>query len=229
MDSGNPKYALVVAGGSGTRMGTDVPKQFITIGAKPILMYTLQRFADFSEDLQIVLVLPLSQIPEWEKLVKEYSFHIKVTIVAGGSTRFQSVKNGLDSIPASEGLVAIHDGVRPFVTKSIIERSYNSAAQFGSGISSVALKDSIRYVNKDINRSEDRSKFRLIQTPQAFRLSLIKKAFLTKESPDFTDDASVLEHAGSPIHLVEGSYENIKVTTPGDLLISEAILKNFTY
>jgi 2-C-methyl-D-erythritol 4-phosphate cytidylyltransferase len=229
MDSGKSKYALIVAGGSGTRIGTDVPKQFIPLGSKPILMYTIQRFADYSKDLQIILVLPSSQIPEWEKLTKEYSFSIKVKIVAGGATRFQSVKNGLDSIPEPEGLVAIHDGVRPFVNRAIIDNSFLSASKFGCGISSVALKDSIRYVNKDINRSEDRGKFRLIQTPQTFQLSLIKKAFLTKESADFTDDASVLEHSGNSIHLIEGAYENIKITTPEDLVISEAILKNFTY
>lgn len=229
MDSAKPKYALIVAGGSGTRMGAGVPKQFISLGSKPIIMHTIQRFADFSKDLQIILVLPSSQIPEWEKLVKEHSFNINVKVVAGGATRFQSVKNGLDSIAESEGLVAIHDGVRPFVKRSVIENSFISAAKFGCGICTVALKDSIRYVNKDINRSEDRAKFRLIQTPQTFQLSLIKKAFLTKESPEFTDDASVLEYSGNSIHLVGGAYENIKITTPEDLVISEAILKNFTF
>lgn len=229
MNPGKKKYAIIVAGGSGTRMNSTLPKQFIPLAGKPLLIHTIQQFSNYSKDLRIILILPATQVDEWNKLCQENQFNLDIQIVSGGATRFQSVKNGLDAIDEVDGLVAIHDGVRPFIKKALIEESFRAADKYGSGIATVALKDSIRYVNEGINRAEDRTKFRLIQTPQTFQLDLIKKAYTTKETPDFTDDASVLEHSGERVHLIEGSFENIKITTPEDLIIAESILKTFTY
>lgn len=223
------KYAIIVAGGSGTRMNSSLPKQFLPLAGKPLLIHTIQKFADYSKDLQIILVLPSSHIDKWEKLCQENQFNIEVKMVPGGETRFQSVKKGLDSIDEINGLVAIHDGVRPFISRAIIEKSFKAADTFGNGITSIALKDSIRYVKGNINRTEDRKDFRLIQTPQTFQIALIKEAYKVKELPDFTDDASVLEHSGGQVHLIEGSFENIKITTPEDLIVAEAIFKAFVY
>lgn len=219
------KYALIVAGGSGTRMNSSIPKQFLPLGGRPILMHTIEKFSSYPEALEIILVLPTEEMQDWKILCSKHNFDVPLKIVQGGATRFQSVRNGLHAI-ATAGTVAIHDGVRPFVSHSIIEKSFRSAEERGSGISSVQLKDSIRSVrDNNTSRSEDRKNFRLIQTPQTFQLPLIIKAFEAPESPSFTDDASVLEASGVPVHLVDGSYENIKITTPEDLTIAEAILK----
>ena len=222
------KFAVIVAGGSGTRMGTDKLKQFLQIGNKPILMHTLQRFISYPEKTELILVLPKEQIPLWKNLCQKYHFNHPHTITPGGKTRFESVKNGLDQIH-SEGLVAIHDGVRPFANKKIIETTFTSAEKSGSGISSVQLKDSIRSIKNNVSAAEDRNSFRIIQTPQTFQIKLIKEAFSQAMHTDFTDDASVLESSGGKIHLTEGSYENIKITTPEDLTMAEAILQNFRY
>jgi 2-C-methyl-D-erythritol 4-phosphate cytidylyltransferase len=226
MIPGIQKYAIIVAGGSGTRMNSPTPKQFIPIDGKPVLMHTIQRFADFSSDIRLILVLPSSQMKEWIKLCTQYQFNLNVKLVEGGETRFHSVKNGLDAIDNLNSLVAIHDGVRPFIKNSIIGESFKQAEIFGSAIACVSLKDSIRYVDINSNRAEDRTKFKLIQTPQTFQSSLIKTAYQTTTLFDFTDDAGVLESAGNKINLIEGSYENIKITTPEDLVIAEAILNN---
>lgn len=226
MNPGIQKYAIIVAGGSGTRMNSSTPKQFLPIQGKPVLMHTIQRFADFSQDIQIIVVLPSSQIKEWTKLCTQHHFNIKVKLIEGGETRFHSVKNGLNAIDNLNSLVAIHDGVRPFIKNSIIEDSFKQADSFGSAITCVSLKDSIRYVDSNSNRAEDRTKFKLIQTPQTFKTSLIKNAYQLTQLTDFTDDAGVLESVGNKIHLIDGSYENIKITTPEDLIIAEALLSN---
>jgi 2-C-methyl-D-erythritol 4-phosphate cytidylyltransferase len=220
-----PQFAVVVAGGSGTRMGTDVPKQFLPIGGLPVLMHTIRRFQDYSPDVPLILVLPEKDIVYWENLCRQYHFTVPVTVVAGGETRFRSVRNGLETIKAEEGLVAIHDGVRPLVPVSVIEESYRTAAQKGSAVAGVPLKDSIRAVAADgTSQTADRTAFRLIQTPQTFRLSVIRQGFGQPEQPWFTDDASVAESAGFGIHLIPGSFRNIKITTPEDLLLAEALL-----
>ncbi len=217
-------YAIIVAGGSGTRMQSQVPKQFIPVGGLPVLMHTIQRFRSFSATLQIILVLPESQIPAWHQLCAAYDFQVVHTIVAGGQTRFLSVQNGLQAIVGTEGLVAIHDGVRPFVPTEVIGHSFEAAAIYGTGVVAVASKDSVRVVATTGNQAIDRQTIRLVQTPQTFQVALLKKAFAQAPHPDFSDDASVAEAAGYAIHLVEGSYHNIKITTPEDLLIAEVFV-----
>jgi 2-C-methyl-D-erythritol 4-phosphate cytidylyltransferase len=220
-----PQFAVIVAGGSGLRMGADLPKQFLPVAGLPIVMHTLNRFAEYSAALSIILVLPVKDIPFWEKLCRKHVFTLPVTVVPGGNTRFQSVKNGLDAITAEEGLVAIHDGVRPLVPVATIAESFRVAYSTGCAVAAVPLKDSIRSV-ADGGKSQalDRSAFKLIQTPQTFRLSIIRKSFTQSERSGFTDDASVAESAGFPVTLIEGAYQNVKITTPEDLLWAEAFL-----
>lgn len=214
-----------MAGGSGTRMGSEVPKQFLQINQKPILQLTIEKFYQYDTAIDIIVVLPKSQIEYWKNSCVQTHFNIKHQIVEGGNSRFQSVKNGLLSIK-STALVAIHDGVRPFVDFNTIDKSFASAEQFGNGIASVALKDSIRIKTEDdLTKALDRSKCYLMQTPQTFRFDLIKKAFEQNELPIFTDDASVLEYAGEKIRLTQGSYTNIKITTKEDLVLGETFLK----
>jgi 2-C-methyl-D-erythritol 4-phosphate cytidylyltransferase len=212
------KYAIIVAGGSGSRMKSDIPKQFIEVGGLPILMHTLKRFKEADSTIELILVLPISQFEYWQSLCKQYST-VPHQLVVGGKTRFQSSLNGLQAID-NEGLVAIHDGVRPFVSVDIINESFKIASEKGTAVVSVPSKDSVRVNGQAI----DRSTVRLIQTPQTFQISLIKKSFETEELNTFTDDASVAEHAGFTINLMEGNYENIKITTPEDLLWAEVIL-----
>lgn len=211
------KYAIIVAGGSGSRMKSDIPKQFMEVEGLPILMHTLKRFKEADSEIEIILVLPESQFEYWNELCSTHTT-VPHQLIKGGNTRFQSGLNGLQVID-SEGLVAIHDGVRPFVSVDIINESFKIAYEKGTAIVSVPSKDSVR-VN---GRAIDRSTVRLIQTPQTFQISLIKKAFETKELSTFTDDASVAEYAGFEINLIEGNYENIKITTPDDLLLAKII------
>jgi 2-C-methyl-D-erythritol 4-phosphate cytidylyltransferase len=213
------KYAIIVAGGSGSRMKSDIPKQFIEVGGLPILMHTLKRFNEADSAIKLILVLPESQFEYWNELCVKYPA-APHQLVKGGKTRFQSGLNGLKAID-TEGLVAIHDGVRPFVSVAIINESFKIASEKGTAVVSVPSKDSVRVNGQAI----DRSTVRLIQTPQTFQIALIKKAFETEELSTFTDDASVAEHAGFEINLIEGNYENIKITTPEDLLWAEIILK----
>ena len=214
------KYALIVAGGIGNRMNTDIPKQFLELSGLPILMHTIQKFEDCEE---IIITLPEEQVNYWYALCDQHDFQIKHQIVNGGPTRFQSVKNGLELVK-EDSLVAIHDGVRPFVSKEIISRSFELAEQIGNAITSVPVKDSLRQIADAKNKHVDRGSFRIIQTPQTFLSSLIKKAYETKEQEIFTDDASVLENYGEPINLMEGDYKNIKITTKEDLAIGSALL-----
>jgi 2-C-methyl-D-erythritol 4-phosphate cytidylyltransferase len=223
------RYAVIVAGGSGTRMGSDTPKQFLPIGNAPILMHTIKRFFTSTEKVNIVLVLPEEQVERWHQLCQKYSFSIPHVIVFGGKNRFQSVRNGLNCIGEIDGLVAIHDGVRPFISKRIIEETYKIAEEKGNSVASVEMKDSIRKIENNTNTSVNRDDFRIIQTPQTFLLAQIRDAFLKAKTDQFTDDASVAEEAGYSIHLSEGSYDNIKITTPEDLAMAEAILKKFDY
>ncbi|MCU0338541.1 MAG: 2-C-methyl-D-erythritol 4-phosphate cytidylyltransferase [Spirosomaceae bacterium] len=221
------KFVIIVAGGSGSRMGGKTPKQFLLLGGKPILMRTIEQFFAYDALLNVVLVLPANALKEWYRLCDKYNFYPAIQTVTGGNTRFQSVRNGLKNIPAKEGLVAVHDGVRPFVTPAIIAKGYETAAEKGAAVACVALKDSLRIVHED-GHSEalERAAYRLVQTPQTFRLDLMRKAFETLEQPSFTDCASVLEHAGTAVTLIEGSYENLKITTPEDLLWAEAFLQS---
>ncbi len=216
------KYAIIVAGGSGTRMQSELPKQFLQLNGKPILMHTIEAFR--FDDIAITLVLPKEQLEYWKELCSTHNFNTHHKVVEGGETRFQSVKNGLNSIEGHEGIVAIHDGVRPLINQLIISESFKQAEAMGCAITSVPLKDSLREVTLTSNHSVDRSDFRLIQTPQTFQLALIKKTFDAPYQSTFTDDASVFENSGHTIHLIEGDYKNIKITTPEDLLVAESFL-----
>lgn len=216
------KYAIIVAGGKGERMQMDLAKQFIPIANKPILMHTLQKFYEYDASMNIILVLPENQIDYWQVLCQKHRFHITHRIVAGGNTRFHSVQNGLALVPA--GIVAIHDGVRPFVSIETIKRCFDIATIQKSAIPCIEIVDSIRFLDKDENNSVDRNAFCLIQTPQVFHVDLIKKAYRAEYTPSFTDDASVVEAIGEKVHLVDGNRENIKITTPYDLDLAELFL-----
>ncbi|MCG9881366.1 MAG: 2-C-methyl-D-erythritol 4-phosphate cytidylyltransferase [Bacteroidia bacterium] len=222
------KFAIIVAGGKGLRMGSDIPKQFLPLAGKPVLMHTIEAFSNIGE-IDIILVLPSSQISYWLNLCNEYNFALQHQIVEGGETRFQSVKNGLGAIPNSvkNGLVAIHDGVRPLISGKIIQDSFQVASKNGNALTAVQLKDSIRFLENHTSKSLDRSQYVLVQTPQTFDVNLIKKSYEVASNPEqFTDDASVAEWAGFPIHLIEGDYRNIKITTSEDLIIAEAIFNS---
>ncbi|MDO1445924.1 2-C-methyl-D-erythritol 4-phosphate cytidylyltransferase [Rhodocytophaga aerolata] len=219
-------YAIIVAGGTGSRMQSEVPKQFIPVGRLPVLMHTLTRFYQAFPSIQIILVLPEKDISTWNTLCKQYTFTVPHLQVPGGETRFHSVKNGLQAITATDGLVAIHDGVRPFVPVATIKHSFDVAREKGCAITVIPLKDSIRKVSVDgTSQTVDRTHFRLVQTPQTFQLPVIRQSFLQAVHTHFTDDASVAEAAGFQLSLIDGSYENIKITTPEDLLWAEAFLK----
>jgi 2-C-methyl-D-erythritol 4-phosphate cytidylyltransferase len=219
------EYAIIVAGGKGTRIKSKIPKQFIELNGKPILLHTIEAFLKYSATLSIVLVLPEEDFKTWEEVCKKFNFYKPIILQKGGDTRFQSVKNGLEKIEG-DGLVAIHDGVRPLVSSDLIGASFRLAAAHGTAVAAVRLKESIRMTDQDNTKAVDRSKFRVIQTPQTFDLKLIKKAYQLKEDPSLTDDASVAEKSGHVISLFEGSYENIKITTVEDLVVAEALLKS---
>ncbi len=223
MDNVLKKYALIVAGGLGNRMGTDIPKQFLLLNNKPVLMHTIEAFSVI-DGLEIILVLPHSQFEFWENLCVQYSFQTKHKLIAGGDTRFHSVRNGLQII--NEGIVAIHDGVRPIISKQIIEQSFTVAAEKGNAIAAVKLKDTIREVKLlGGSRNVNRNNYYLIQTPQTFQTAIIKDAYNHATHYNFTDDAGVLEEiSGKEINLIEGAYRNIKITTPEDLQVAEVFL-----
>jgi 2-C-methyl-D-erythritol 4-phosphate cytidylyltransferase len=215
-------YALIVAGGSGKRMGTDVPKQFLELAGKPVLMRTIERFRSFDVSIKIITVLPEDQLGYWEELQKKYSFSVPNTVVEGGPERFYSVKNGLDKVE-DNSLVAIHDGVRPLVSLDTIKRCFDAAEKFGNAIPVISPTDSLRMITEQGNIPVSRQYLRIIQTPQVFDSKLIKKAYLQDYSPDLTDDAMLLEKTGETIHLVEGNRENLKITNPGDMAVAEAL------
>lgn len=221
------EYALIVAGGKGTRIKSKIPKQFLELNGLPVLMHTILAFYRYSDQIKIILVLPEDDFSTWEMLCNQYNFHKPIILQHGGESRFLSVKNGLEKIEG-DGLVAIHDGVRPMVNEDIIAASFRLAAVHQCAVAAVRLKESIRMTDQDHTKAVDRSRFRLIQTPQTFRVSLIKEAYKQKEDASLTDDASVAERAGYPVSLFEGSYENIKITTHEDLVFAEALLKSRT-
>lgn len=222
------EFAVIVAGGSGQRMNSSIPKQFLSLGDRPVLFHTLWAFWRYSQNLKIILVLPGDQKEAWYELTEKYDFSIPHQLVEGGSTRTDSVQNGLSLVP-DESIVAIHDGVRPLVDVQIIRQSFEIARKSGSAIASVPPKDSIRKMLDDGSSvSADRSKFRLVQTPQTFQSSLIKEAYRSMPDGTFTDDASVLEATGAPVTLIEGSYSNIKITTPEDIAIAQALLNKIS-
>lgn len=217
------KFALIVAGGSGNRMKSEIPKQFLELNGKPLLMHTIEVFKRYDPNIEIVLVLPQNQQELWESLCKKHQFLSDYKMAFGGDIRFQSVKNGLDLIP-NEGIVFIHDGVRPLVSIKTIENCYQMTLEKGNALPVIPVSESVRIVENNKNRILDRSGIMLVQTPQTFMSVLIKKAYQTNNSADFTDDASVLEFNGEIIHIVEGNRENIKITYPEDLIFAASIL-----
>ncbi|WP_425637624.1 2-C-methyl-D-erythritol 4-phosphate cytidylyltransferase [Algoriphagus yeomjeoni] len=218
------KAAILVAGGKGTRMGGPVAKQYMPVAGKPVLMRTLSVFHKVDPTIDLILVLPESDFLYWEELCAQFKFKIPHRLVAGGNSRFQSVRNGLHSLKAGTELVAIHDGVRPFVAESVISESFEVAEHAGSAIAVIALKDSIRKLRDDGKSFyEERQYFRLVQTPQTFQVDRIKKAFAVTELQQFTDDATVYENQGWQVTLISGNPQNIKITTPEDLGYAEFI------
>jgi 2-C-methyl-D-erythritol 4-phosphate cytidylyltransferase len=218
------RYALIVAGGSGTRMGVTIPKQFLPVKELPVLMHTIRVFSTVFPSPIIFVVLPNVEHERWSQLCKKHVFDIPHTIVSGGETRYHSVKNGLSQIQG-DGLVAIHDGVRPLVTAQLIEKCFLHADKNGNAIPAVRPVESVRYGDFFSSRKDDRNQVWLVQTPQVFRLSDIKSFYTADYNPLFTDDASVAEDNGQPILIVEGERENIKITTPIDLAFANAILE----
>lgn len=219
------EYAIIVAGGKGTRIQSVLPKQFLPLNGRPILLHTIDAFYDYSHNITVIVVLPEADFKIWDVIIEEHQFKKPVILQKGGSTRFQSVKNGLDKIEG-EGLVAVHDGVRPLVSETIIKHSFQLAAVYKTAVAAVPLKESIREGNEADSKALDRSRYQIIQTPQTFDVSVIKQAYQIKEDESLTDDASVVERSGQTISLFEGSYDNIKITTPEDLIVAEALLTN---
>ncbi len=217
------KYIIIVAGGTGSRMKSDVPKQFILLQGKPILMRTIERFTHSFPDIQIIVVLNAQYRDEWKSLCEKHQFNIEHTITEGGQTRFHSVKNGLALVP-DNCLVGIHDAARPLVSYNTIITAFNTAEETGNAIPAVPLTESIRFLENGENKAVDRNKYSIIQTPQCFHSSDLKQAFMQEYQSTFTDDASVLESIGKKINLIEGNKENIKITSPQDLMLAELIL-----
>lgn len=218
------KFALIVAGGVGKRMGSTVPKQFMMLADRPVLMHTIDAFFTFDPAISIIVVLPDHQVEVWNNLVTTFNFDINHQVTIGGESRFESVKNGLSRID-QEGLVAIHDGVRPLVSTEVIGRTFKLAEKRGNAIPKVPIKDSLRSLSGDRNRSVDRSHYVAVQTPQVFELSLVKNAYDKAVGDGFADDASVLDNYGEQIHLCDGDESNIKVTTKFDLVFAASLLK----
>ena len=215
-------YVIIVAGGKGLRMGTDIPKQFLPIGGKPVLMRTLERFREYSEALQIILVLPKAQQDYWYQLCEEYHFNVEYMLADGGETRFHSVQNGLALVPDdAHGVVGVHDGVRPFPSVDVIHNCYETARSAKAVIPVVPVVETLRHITEG---TKPRGDYRLVQTPQCFDIQLLKAANEQPYNDGFTDDASVVEAFGFDITLVEGNRENIKITTPYDLKIAEVLL-----
>ena len=219
------RCCIIVAGGNGSRMGAELPKQFLPIGGVPVLMHTIRIFYDFDPSIQLIVVLPEDEIESWNRLCNELCFMIPHQIVAGGNTRFESVKNGLSLVSECE-LVAVHDGVRPLVSHETLVRCFDRAAETGTAIPVLPANESVRKGSLIASVPVNRSLYFMVQTPQVFKVEIIKKGYLQTWIPEFTDDASVVEHTGTTVHLVMGNRENIKITFPEDLQIAELFLKN---
>ena len=218
-------YIIIVAGGKGLRMGSDIPKQFLPIGGKPVLMRTLERFREYSDDIQIILVLPEAQQEYWHQLCDEYHFDVEYTLANGGQTRFHSVQNGLAKVPDdAQGVVGVHDGVRPFPSIEVIKNCYKTARTAKAVIPVIPVVETVRHLDGDSSMTVPRDEYRLVQTPQTFDIQLLKAANKQPYNDGFTDDASVVEAFGHKITLVEGNRENIKITTPYDLKIAEVLI-----
>lgn len=218
------KNAVIVAGGNGTRMNTPLPKQFLLLNGKPILFYTLRTFLEAYSDLNIILVLPEEYIAAGQEIIDAFFDYNRIQITAGGRTRFHSVQNGLKLV-MEESIIFVHDGVRCLLSKSLIERCYEAALENGAAIPVISSKDSIRLVRGENNEAIDRSMIKLVQTPQTFHSKILLPAFNIDFKDKFTDEATVVEAFGIPVHLIEGEENNIKITISRDLIIAEQLLK----
>lgn len=220
------EYIIIVAGGKGLRMGGDLPKQFMPLHGKPVLMHTIERFRAYSDELKIILVLPHEQQDYWRQICQKHNFTIEHTVVDGGQTRFHSSQNGVAAVPDdATGVIGIHDGVRPFVSEETIARCFEAARQFGAALPVLPVTDTLRRVTDDGGYNVQRNDYRTVQTPQTFDAQLLKQAFKQPYSDNFTDDASVVEALGHKVTMVDGNRENIKLTTPFDLVVAEALIK----
>lgn len=220
------KYVIIVAGGSGKRMGGEMPKQFLLVAGKPILMHTVEAFARACEAFKFILVLPEAHFSTWNELVEQYNFTIPVTLVAGGAERFFSVKNALAHVP-DNALVAVHDGVRPFASIQTINDAFDVATEMGAAVPVIDEVDSLRRVQSGTSQAVNRSEYKRVQTPQVFSSTILKNAYNQEFSSLFTDDASVVESIGHTITLTTGNVENIKITTPHELLLAEALINGY--
>lgn len=217
------KYVIIVAGGKGLRMGSDLPKQFLPLGNRPVLMHTLEVFRKYDAAIQIILVLPREQQDFWKQLCRKHDFSVEHRVADGGETRFHSVKNGLSLVDAP-GWVGVHDGVRPFVSVEVIHRCYAMAEQHKAVIPVIDVVETVRHLIEGGSETVSRNDYKLVQTPQVFDAQLLKQAYAQEFTPFFTDDASVVEAMGVPVYLAEGNRENIKITTPFDLKVGNALL-----
>ena len=219
-------YVIIVAGGKGLRMGSDIPKQFLPIGGKPVLMRTLERFREYSPTLQIILVLPKAQQDYWKELCQKHNFTVAYQLADGGETRFHSVQHGLALVPEdAEGVVGVHDGVRPFPSIDVIRNCYETARTAKAVIPVIPVVETLRHIQSESSVTVPRSDYRLVQTPQCLDTQLLKAANRQPYNDGFTDDASVVEAFGFDVTLVEGNRENIKITTPFDMTIAESLVK----
>ena len=218
-------FAIIVAGGSGKRFGSSTPKQFLPLKGLPVLMRTLEAFHAYKSSIKLIVTLPAEYIEMWQLLCREFKFNIEHHIVTGGETRFHSVLNGLNCI-SSDGIVAIHDAVRPLVSNETLQRCFETATRVGNAVPIVTSADSIRELNGDASSPVNRDNYVMVQTPQVFKTNLLKEAYKQEYIHEFTDDASVIERMGTKIILVEGNRENIKITTQTDMIIAEALIKN---
>ena len=216
------KHIIIVAGGKGLRMGGDIPKQFLPVCGKPVLMRTLEAFHAYDASIHIILVLPVSQQDYWKQLCQEYRFELSHDIANGGETRFHSVKNGL-ALVEGEGLVGVHDGVRPFVSQEVIARCYAEAEAKKAVIPVIGVVETVRHLTDEGSETVPRDQYKLVQTPQVFDAALLRSAYQQPYVEMFTDDASVVEALGEQVSLVEGNRENIKLTTPFDMKLAELL------
>lgn len=221
----NNKYLILVAGGIGSRIKSDTPKQFIKIHSKPVIVYSLEKFLEFDPEIIIVIVSHKDYIDELKKILNTYLPSKSIVVTEGGETRFHSVKNGLKTLKEMNGLVAVHDAARPMVSLETIKNCFSTAAKQGNAIPVVALNESLRFLENNDNKKVNRANYKIVQTPQCFNTDIIKAAFEQNYSETFTDDASVLENFGYRIFLVDGNPENIKITTNTDLIIATQLLK----
>ncbi len=218
------KYAIIVAGGTGSRMQGDIPKQFLLLNGKPVIQHSLEAFYACDASIKIVLVIHPDYLGYWEQLCREFNISVPHVIGLGGETRFHSVKNGLNLID-NDGLVAVHDAARPVLSTDFINTVFSEAALYGTSIPGIALQDTIRQIEGDSSRQLDRTDLLAMQTPQVFRVSELKSAYEQPYQPGFTDDASVMQSAGFPLHLTLGRPDNIKITNPQDIAVAEVLIK----